>query len=100
MIRPNDLILGQGLYYEMDGYKTRVNNNVLVVGTSGSGKTRNIVMPNLAQAVGSYIVSDPKGNLYAQYESILRRKRSFLGYGGRGPTNSSGWICHGSMQRG
>lgn len=74
MIRSNDLILGQDLYYEMDGYKTKVNNNVLVVGTSGSGKTRNIVTPNLMQAVGSYVVSDPKGNLYAQYARMLRRK--------------------------
>lgn len=74
MIRANDLILGQGAYYEMDGYKTKVNNNVLVVGTSGCGKTRNIVTPNLVQAVGSYIVSDPKGNLYAQYSEMLKKK--------------------------
>ncbi len=74
MIRANDLILGQGAYYEMDGYKTKVNNNVLVVGTSGCGKTRNIVTPNLAQAVGSYIVSDPKGNLYEQYSEMLKNK--------------------------
>lgn len=58
-----DLILGKGQYYSKDGIKTQLNNNVLVVGTSGAGKTRSIVMPNLLQADGSYVVSDPKGSL-------------------------------------
>ncbi len=74
MIKKNDLIIAQDHYYEMDGYKTKVNNNVLVVGTSGSGKTRHIVGPNIEQAVGSYIVSDPKGNLYRKYKEYLEKK--------------------------
>ena len=49
-----------------------MNNNVLVVGTSGAGKTRSIVIPNLLQAAGSYIVSDPKGNLYNKYKAYLQ----------------------------
>ena len=57
------LILGKDRYYSLNTHETRVNNNVLVVGTSGAGKTRSIVIPNLLQATGSYIVSDPKGNL-------------------------------------
>ncbi len=74
MIRDNDMILGMGQYYNMDCYKTQLNNNVLVVGASGSGKTRSIVTPNLLQATGSYIISDPKGNLYGKYAAYMRQR--------------------------
>ena len=67
----NAMILGQDRYYSMDCYETKVNNNVLVVGTSGAGKTRSIVTPNLLQASGSYVLSDPKGNLYKKYRKYL-----------------------------
>ena len=60
----NTMILGENQYYSLDCYKTKLNNNVLVVGASGAGKTRSIVTPNILQASGSYIISDPKGNLY------------------------------------
>lgn len=70
----NMLILGQNQYYSLDCHKTKLNNNVLVVGTSGAGKTRSIVTPNLLQANGSYILSDPKGNLYSQYGPFLEKK--------------------------
>lgn len=68
------MILGKDRYYSLDCYQTKVNNNVLVVGTAGSGKTRSIVTPNLLQATGSYIVSDPKGNLYNKYGKYLEEK--------------------------
>ena len=74
MIRPNDLILAENHYYSMDCYETQLNNNVLVVGTSGSGKTRSIVSPNILQASGSYIISDPKGNLYQKYRHYLEEQ--------------------------
>ena len=70
----NSLILGQDHYYDMDCYKTKVNNNVLVVGTAGSGKTRSLVTPNILQATGSYIISDPKGQLYRDYAKYLENK--------------------------
>ncbi len=70
----NDLILAEDQYYSLDCYTTKVNNNVLAVGTSGAGKTRSLVEPNLLQATGSYIVSDPKGNLYGKYRDYLRKK--------------------------
>ena len=70
----NTMILGQDRYYSMDCYKTKVNNNVLVVGTSGAGKTRSIVTPNLLQASGSYVISDPKGNLYKRYKGYLEEQ--------------------------
>lgn len=72
-IPEHSMVLAEGAYYDTDCYKTGLNNNVLVVGATGAGKTRGIVTPNLLQASGSYIVSDPKGNLYKQYGHYLRR---------------------------
>lgn len=74
MIKANDMILAENHYYSMDCYETQLNNNVLVVGTSGSGKTRSIVSPNILQAYGSYIISDPKGNLYRKYKRYLEEE--------------------------
>ena len=44
--------------------KTARNKNVLVIGGSGSGKTRFWLKPNLMQMHSSYVVTDPKGSLY------------------------------------
>ena len=74
MIKENDVILAQDQYYSMDCKKTQINNNVLVVGTAGSGKTRSIVSPNILQANGSYVISDPKGLLHKKYGRYLQQK--------------------------
>ena len=66
------MVVAEDRMYSMDSRKTKLNNNVLVVGASGSGKTRGIVSPNILLATGSYIISDPKGNLYHKYEQYLR----------------------------
>ena len=50
-----------------------VNKNVLVVGGSGSGKTRFFVKPQLLQCHSSYIVSDPKGTVLAETGRMLVR---------------------------
>ena len=60
--------------YSLNDIETKLNNNVLVVGGSGTGKTRSIVIPNLKEAKGSYIISDPKGNLYNQYCEYLKEQ--------------------------
>ena len=65
MIMENaNMVLAKDVSYSMDSYLTQKNNNVIVVGASGAGKTRGIVSPNILCATGSYIISDPKGNLY------------------------------------
>lgn len=68
------MILAEDQEYSLNCYETQLNNNVLVVGTSGAGKTRSIVTPNLLEATGSYVVSDPKGNLYNKYRDYLEEK--------------------------
>ena len=70
----SNMILGKDRVYSLDTYSTKRNNNVLVVGASGAGKTRGIVSPNLMQATGSYIVSDPKGSLYCKYKKYLEER--------------------------
>lgn len=67
------MILPDGKYYSLDDYKTRLNNNVLVVGTTGAAKTRTVITPNLLECVGSYVVTDPKGNLYKQWGDYMKR---------------------------
>ena len=74
MIQENKVILAQNQYYSMDCKETYINNNVLVVGTAGCGKTRSIVCPNILQAYGSYVISDPKGLLHKKYGKYLLEK--------------------------
>jgi type IV secretion system protein VirD4 len=52
---------------------TNRNKNVLIVGGSGSGKTRGHVKPNLMQTFGSYIVTDPKGGVVYETGNLLRK---------------------------
>ena len=68
------MILPDGKYYSLDDRMTHMNNNVLIVGTTGASKTRNFVIPNICEAVGSYVVTDPKGNLYRKLGGYLRKK--------------------------
>lgn len=72
-IPENTMILGANKYFSMDGRVTHVNNNVLVVGRSGSGKTRYLVKPNLLQCNGSYVISDPKGMLRKEFGSYFKK---------------------------
>lgn len=65
------MIMPNGDLFGMNGIETRLNNNVIAMGTSGSSKTRSVVIPNLLSCVGSYIVSDPKGNLCRKYKNYL-----------------------------
>jgi type IV secretion system protein VirD4 len=50
------------------------NKNVLVIGGSGSGKTRFFVKPNLLQAHSSYILTDPKGTLVLECGKFLQNQ--------------------------
>ena len=54
--------------------KNARNKNVLVVGGSGSGKTRFWLKPNLLQCHSSYVVTDPKGSIVVECGNALLKK--------------------------
>ncbi len=53
--------------------KTARNKNVLIIGGSGSGKTRFWLKPNLMQCHSSYVVTDPKGSILVECGKLLQR---------------------------
>ncbi len=53
--------------------KTARNKNVLIVGGSGSGKTRFFIKPNLMQCHSSYVVTDPKGSVVCECGKMLQK---------------------------
>ena len=65
-------ILAEDICISQDTWRTQINNNVLVVGPSGAGKTRSYVKPNILQANTNMIVSDAKGTLYGETAPVLR----------------------------
>lgn len=54
--------------------KTARNKNLLIVGGSGSGKTRFWLKPNLMQCHSSYVVTDPKGSIVIECGKLLLRE--------------------------
>lgn len=66
-----NIILTQRVRLGMDGYVTQRNMNVLVIGGSGSGKTRYFCKPGLYSANCSYLVTDPKGELLKAAGGLL-----------------------------
>ena len=69
------LILGQGVEYTTNCNATGLNNNVLVIGGSGSGKTMSIVEPRMLEAYGSsLVVTVSKRRLVDMYTPILQKR--------------------------
>ena len=54
--------------------KTARNKNVLIVGGSGSGKTRFWIKPNLLQMHSSYVLTDPKGTTVLEVGNAFLKK--------------------------
>ena len=67
-------ILSQHLRMSLDGKKHRRNLLQIVVGGSGSGKTRFLVKPNIFLANASYIVTDPKGEILRAAGPLLLQR--------------------------
>ncbi len=70
----NCRILAEGKMADNDTHKTGLNNNDLIIGASGSGKTRSYVKPNILRCNESMIVADTKNILYEETAPILRKK--------------------------
>lgn len=56
-------IISQNVRMSLDTRRTNLNNNVLILGGSGAGKTFRWVKPNLYQLNSSFIITDPKGEI-------------------------------------
>ena len=70
------------------------NKNVLVIGGSGSGKTRFWLKPNLMQMHSSYVVTDPKGTILVECGKMLQRGAPKLGKDGKPVKDKRGKIVY------
>ncbi len=68
------IILGKKLCLDMD---SPLNKNVMIIGSSGTGKSRGFIKPNVLQMNGSYIITDPKGEIFDHTSDYLKSN----GYG-------------------
>ena len=70
-VMDNNIILTNDVKMSLNTRQTRKNLNVMVIGGSGSGKSRFYVKPNLMQANTSYVCTDPKGELLRSTGEML-----------------------------
>lgn len=66
----NDMIIAENKYLSFDSFKTRRNNNVLIVGDQRSYK-ESFLIPNILQMQNSYVVDDPDGDIYQKTWKML-----------------------------
>ena len=74
--------------------KTARNKNVLVIGGSGSGKTRFWLKPNLMQMHSSYVVTDPKGTILVECGKMLQRGAPKLDKDGKPVKDKRGKVIY------
>lgn len=72
----NNILFSQHTKIRLDDknapFKVRRNKNVLIIGGSGSGKTRFMVKPNMLQMNASFVVTDPKGTIVNEIGMALK----------------------------
>ena len=94
----NNVILTQTEFLTMNSRpkqpKYARNKNILVIGGSGSGKTRFFVKPNLMQMHSSYVVTDPKGTILVECGKMLQRGAPKLGKDGKPVKDKHGKIVY------
>ncbi|MGE5474799.1 MAG: VirD4-like conjugal transfer protein, CD1115 family [Ignavibacteriales bacterium] len=62
------IILGNKMCLSMDA---PINKNIIIIGRSGTGKSRGYIKPNVLQMNGSYIITDPKGEIFDDTNKYL-----------------------------
>lgn len=72
--KTRNMILSKDIFLNMDTRKTRLNNNVLVIGGAGTGKSRFVVKPNILQSNCSYVITDPAGELLTTMGGYLEKQ--------------------------
>jgi len=70
-------ILAKGVSVSNDMHRTRLNNNDVIIGASGSGKSTGYVIPNIRQNSDSMIIADAKNSLYRNLHRGLEAKRLY-----------------------
>ena len=94
----NNVILTQTEFLTMNSRpkqpKYARNKNILVIGGSGSGKTRFFVKPNLMQMHSSYVVTDPKGQLLRETGKLLAHGAPKLDENGKPVRDSRGKVIY------
>lgn len=72
VVNTRNRMLSQNLYMSLDTRHTDLNNNILLIGGSGAGKTYRFVKPCLMQMNGSYVITDPKGEIMRSSAGFLK----------------------------
>lgn len=67
-------ILAKGITTSTDSWESGINNNVLIFGPSGAGKTRHYVKPNILNGHESMVISDTKGSLCKEAGPLLEKR--------------------------
>ena len=70
----NNRILANGIVISNNTELTGLNNNDLIIGSSGTGKTGGYVIPNLQNLNDSIVVSDTKGQLAKMFTNSLKAR--------------------------
>lgn len=71
-VEERNKIFSQYTRLSIDPRVSELNNNVLILGGSGAGKTYREVTPNLLQANSSYVITDPKGEILRRFGTFFR----------------------------
>lgn len=71
-INTNERQLSENLYMSLNTRHTNLNNNILVIGGSGAGKTFRFIKPLLMSMSSSFIVTDPKGEILRDCGQFLK----------------------------
>lgn len=94
----NNIILTATEWLMMSGRpknpKFARNKNILVIGGSGSGKTRFFVKPNLMQMHSSYVVTDPKGTVLVEVGKLLARGAPMTDQNGKLVRDKNGKVVY------